>query len=142
MCSVHFSVHFFDIKKVSQVYFAITYETISAERQGFEPWDQQAGQRFSRPPRSTTPASLQSVGFCNVFQCDMLKNQCLLTAFSDCKDTFFFLYANYFSSTVSKNTFHHMVTLRKNKFCQLKNIYYFCKNLDGGIRDESEDLKS
>ena len=29
-----------------------------AERQGFEPWDQQAGQRFSRPPRSTTPASL------------------------------------------------------------------------------------
>ena len=33
-------VHFFDIKKVSQVYFTITYETISAERQGFEPWDQ------------------------------------------------------------------------------------------------------
>ena len=30
-----------------------------AERQGFEPWDQQAGQRFSRPPRSTTPASLR-----------------------------------------------------------------------------------
>lgn len=31
-------VHFFDIKKVSQVYFTITYEIISAERQGFEPW--------------------------------------------------------------------------------------------------------
>ena len=31
---------------------------LQAERQGFEPWDQQAGQRFSRPPRSTTPASL------------------------------------------------------------------------------------
>lgn len=29
-------VHFFDIKKVSQVYFTITYETISAERQVFE----------------------------------------------------------------------------------------------------------
>ncbi len=33
-----------------------------AERQGFEPWDQQTGQRFSRPPRSTTPASLRGVG--------------------------------------------------------------------------------
>ena len=29
-----FLVHFFDIKKVSQVYFTITYETISAERKG------------------------------------------------------------------------------------------------------------
>ena len=38
-----------------------TYETFSAERQGFEPWDQQAGQRFSRPPRSTTPASLRGL---------------------------------------------------------------------------------
>lgn len=28
-------VHFFDIKKVSQVYFTITYEIISAEGQGF-----------------------------------------------------------------------------------------------------------
>ena len=34
-------VHFFRHKKVSQVYFTITYETISAERQGFEPWDPQ-----------------------------------------------------------------------------------------------------
>ena len=28
-----FLVQFFDIKKVSQVYFTITYETVSAERQ-------------------------------------------------------------------------------------------------------------
>ena len=34
---VHFWFIFFDIKKVSQVYFTITYETISAERKGFEP---------------------------------------------------------------------------------------------------------
>ena len=34
---VHFWCIFFDIKKVSQVYFTITYETISAERKGFEP---------------------------------------------------------------------------------------------------------
>ena len=32
-----FLVHFFGHKKVSQVYFTITYETISAERKGFEP---------------------------------------------------------------------------------------------------------
>ena len=30
-----------------------------AERQGFEPWDPVKGQRFSRPPRSTTPAPLR-----------------------------------------------------------------------------------
>ena len=30
-----------------------------AERQGFEPWVPVRVQRFSRPPRSTTPASLQ-----------------------------------------------------------------------------------
>jgi hypothetical protein len=30
-----------------------------AERQGFEPWDPVKGQRFSRPPRSTAPASLR-----------------------------------------------------------------------------------
>ena len=29
-------VHFFDIKKVSQVYFTITYETISAERKALK----------------------------------------------------------------------------------------------------------
>ncbi len=28
-----------------------------AERQGFEPWVPARAQRFSRPPRSTTPAS-------------------------------------------------------------------------------------
>ena len=38
--SVQFWCFFFDIIKVSQVYFTITYETFSAERQGFEPWDQ------------------------------------------------------------------------------------------------------
>ena len=32
-----------------------------AERQGFEPWVPKKVQRFSRPPRSTTPASLQRV---------------------------------------------------------------------------------
>ena len=52
-------VHFFNIKKVSQVYFTITYETISAERKGFEPLDPRRGQRFSRPPHSTTLASLR-----------------------------------------------------------------------------------
>ena len=30
-----------------------------AERQGFEPWDPLQDQRFSRPPRSTTPAPLR-----------------------------------------------------------------------------------
>ena len=30
-----------------------------AERQGFEPWDPQKGQRISNPSRSTTPAPLQ-----------------------------------------------------------------------------------
>ena len=33
-----------------------------AERQGFEPWVPVRVQRFSRPPRSTTPASF--LGFC------------------------------------------------------------------------------
>ena len=32
---------------------------VMAERQGFEPWDPVKGQRFSRPPRSTTPAPLR-----------------------------------------------------------------------------------
>ena len=32
-----------------------------AERQGFEPWVPARAQRFSRPPRSTTPASLLGV---------------------------------------------------------------------------------
>jgi hypothetical protein len=30
-----------------------------AEKQGFEPWDPSQGQRFSRPPQSTTLPSLQ-----------------------------------------------------------------------------------
>ena len=30
-----------------------------AERQGFEPWVRSRAQRFSRPPRSTTPAPLR-----------------------------------------------------------------------------------
>ena len=33
-----------------------------AERKGFEPLDRKCGQRFSRPPRSTTPASLRFRG--------------------------------------------------------------------------------
>ena len=32
---------------------------IVAERQGFEPWEPVKAQRFSRPPRSTTPAPLR-----------------------------------------------------------------------------------
>ncbi len=31
-----------------------------AERQGFEPWVPVKAQRFSRPPRSTTPAPLRA----------------------------------------------------------------------------------
>ena len=31
-----------------------------AERQGFEPWELRRAQRFSRPPRSTTPAPLRA----------------------------------------------------------------------------------
>ena len=34
-------------------------EWFVAERQGFEPWVPVKGQRFSRPPRSTTPAPLR-----------------------------------------------------------------------------------
>ena len=34
------------------------------EGQGFEPWDLLPGQRFSRPPRSTAPASLRSLKNC------------------------------------------------------------------------------
>jgi hypothetical protein len=33
-----------------------------AERQGFEPWVDLRPQRFSRPPRSTTPAPLRTHG--------------------------------------------------------------------------------
>ena len=45
-------------KNEKDAVFSILFLSLFAERQGFEPWDQQAGQRFSRPPRSTTPASL------------------------------------------------------------------------------------
>ena len=34
-------------------------EKVMAERQGFEPWEPVKAQRFSRPPRSTTPAPLR-----------------------------------------------------------------------------------
>ena len=39
-----------------------------AERQGFEPWVPVRAQRFSRPPRSTTPASLLGCCGCKVSQ--------------------------------------------------------------------------
>ncbi len=35
---------------------------LMAERQGFEPWVGLPPQRFSRPPRSTTPAPLRIIG--------------------------------------------------------------------------------
>ena len=38
----------------------IDYRAFMAERQGFEPWVPVKGQRFSRPPRSTTPAPLHA----------------------------------------------------------------------------------
>lgn len=37
-------------------------DPLSGERQGFEPWVRASGQRFSRPPRSATPASLHFFG--------------------------------------------------------------------------------
>ena len=37
----------------------VTYDDYMAERQGFEPWVGSPPQRFSRPPRSTAPASLR-----------------------------------------------------------------------------------
>ena len=40
---------------------SLTYSFLSAERQGFEPWVPVRVQRFSRPSRSTTPASFLSV---------------------------------------------------------------------------------
>ena len=39
-----------------------------AERQGFEPWEPEKAQRFSRPPRSTTPAPLL-VGSLDIIFC-------------------------------------------------------------------------
>ena len=49
---VKISIYFYIIK-------TITYLQILAERQGFEPWEGFHPQRFSRPPRSTTPAPLR-----------------------------------------------------------------------------------
>ena len=46
------------IKKPCNVYL-IDCCKVLAERKGFEPLDRKCGQRFSRPPRSTTPASLR-----------------------------------------------------------------------------------
>lgn len=37
----------------------LRFRTFFAERQGFEPWVPARAQRFSRPPRSTTPASFR-----------------------------------------------------------------------------------
>lgn len=62
-----------------------------AERQGFEPWVPARVQRFSRPPRSTTPAPF--LGFCGdkvkvfilfvkIYFCDFfvcIINQCVMT---------------------------------------------------------------
>ena len=50
---------------LSQLSYIPTYLSVSqssvalAERQGFEPWERSRAQRFSRPPRSTTPAPLR-----------------------------------------------------------------------------------
>ncbi len=41
-----------------KVLFELLATKMIAERQGFEPWKDLHPQRFSRPPRSTTPASL------------------------------------------------------------------------------------
>lgn len=38
---------------------SLRFRTFFAERQGFEPWVPVRAQRFSRPPRSTTPASFR-----------------------------------------------------------------------------------
>lgn len=38
---------------------SLRFRTFFAERQGFEPWVPARAQRFSRPPRSTTPASFR-----------------------------------------------------------------------------------
>ena len=48
--------HFWGIKKHPINWMLFNF---IAERQGFEPWDHSRDQRFSRPPRSTTPAPLQ-----------------------------------------------------------------------------------
>ena len=40
----------------------VDLQPIFAERQGFEPWVPVRVQRFSRPSRSTTPASFLGVG--------------------------------------------------------------------------------
>ncbi|MCR5444289.1 MAG: hypothetical protein K6E96_01220, partial [Bacteroidales bacterium] len=57
---------------------------------GFEPWDQQAGQRFSRPPRSTTPAPL------HVFQCFRVISWLSPSLFRFAKIRLFFEWAIFF----------------------------------------------
>ena len=47
---------------------------IVAERQGFEPWEGLHPQRFSRPPRSTTPAPLRG-GLVGAFRSNFRKGQ-------------------------------------------------------------------
>ena len=51
-----------DIRKTSELIESLRLDFELAERQGFEPWVPARAQRFSRPPRSTTPASF--LGFC------------------------------------------------------------------------------
>lgn len=40
--------------------FILINQSKMADRQGFEPWVPLLAQRFSRPPRSTTPASVRT----------------------------------------------------------------------------------
>lgn len=44
-------------KKDTRIFWVSLLFSWLAERQGFEPWVQLPVQRFSRPSRSTTPAS-------------------------------------------------------------------------------------
>ena len=85
-----------------------------AERQGFEPWDQQAGQRFSRPPRSTTPASLL------VYQTIIKVLFFIQARFSKCKDTTFSEYTSLFYFF---RLFACFGTI-KNKFQQYDRLFY------------------
>jgi hypothetical protein len=75
--TIHFRTHiqahiFFTIGKMAELGKALKNISFSgfahnfnvnfgvmAERQGFEPWEPVKAQRFSRPPRSTTPAPLR-----------------------------------------------------------------------------------
>ena len=50
-----------------QYYKLLIYRWYMADRQGFEPWVGLHPQRFSRPPRSTTPAPVLSYGLLMAF---------------------------------------------------------------------------